>query len=168
MHNERIASLKGIIYMRKILFLINILETQCHGYEHSKYTGMLFLAPTILIHIAYSPLAMRRSWQIDISFGLYNQRIVFQFLAGGGGLSSPYGQYRLWVSCVWNTVRTASVFPGAKRQEREPDHSSSSNSEVKNEQSCNLAVCHPPCIYSINKSYYVLYIQSVTMQLYCQ
>ena len=32
----------------------------------------------------------------------------------------------------------------------------------------NLEVCHPPCVYSINKSYYVLFIQSVTTQLYCQ
>ena len=105
---------------------------------HFKVTGMLILAPSILTHIGYSPLAMHRSWQTDISFGLYQQRIVFQFLAEAGDLSSPYRQYRLWVSCVWSTLSTASVFPGAKRQEREPEHSSSSNSEVKNEQHCTL------------------------------
>jgi hypothetical protein len=61
----------------------------CRGNEHNKYRGMLFLAFTIIKHIGYSLLAMRRSWQTDISFGLYNQRIVFQFLAWRGDLSSP-------------------------------------------------------------------------------
>ena len=79
--------------MPKILFAINIVESHSNGYEYNKYTGMLFLASNILLtHVGYSPLAMRRSWQTDISLGLYNQRIVFQFLAGAGGLSSPYGQ----------------------------------------------------------------------------
>jgi len=131
--------------MCKVSFSINVVETHCRGYEYNKYTGMLFLASNILTHIGCSPLAIHRSWQTDISFGLYNQRIVLQFLAGAGGLPSPYGQYRLWVSCFWNTVSTVSVFPGTKRQEREPDHSPSSNSEVKNEQSCILL---PTCVFT--------------------
>ena len=100
-----------VLHIRKVSFSINVVETHCRGYEYNKYTGMLFLAPNVLTHIGCSPLAINRSWQTDISFGMYNQRIVFQFLAGAGDLSSPYGRCRLWVSCVWNTVSTASVFP---------------------------------------------------------
>ena len=36
-------------------------------------------------------------------------------------------------------------------------------------KSFNIAeVCHPPYVHSINTSYYVLYVQSVTTQQYCQ
>jgi len=43
---------------------------------------MLFLAPTILIHIGYSPLAMLRSWQTDRSFGLLTNESSFNSCQG--------------------------------------------------------------------------------------
>lgn len=82
--------------MHKILFSINIVETHCHGDELNKYTGMFCLAPNIPTHISYSLLAMHRLWQTDISFALYNRRIVFQFLAGAGGVFSPFCHYKFW------------------------------------------------------------------------
>ena len=129
--------------------------------------------PSLYLHGPCKTNDCQGGFSIGVGAGILPAALWWQGIS-----AAKYSTYNLWVdivrvsarlSCLTGSDFVSTSFLPARWKVLTTSYNRGAKPFLSSFHSviC-LEECHHSCVYSINKSYCVLYVQSVTTQLYCQ